>query len=434
MRTIAQTSTSSADRAALLRDANFLSVAGSALISFFGDQFTLVALPWLVLKMTGNVSALGFVMVAMNAPRLLFLLVGGALVDRYSAKGVLLLSLALNGTLIGTLAGLVLSDGLVMWEVYALAFAIGCATAFSLPSWSTIIAQSIEVTHVALANSISGASLQIATIVGPLLAGGLIAWQGGAANQALGEGVGLAFALDFASFAVAFALLLRVRPRAAPRQGTEPRRTLRAIGDGLRYFWRDRNLRRLYLYGLTIMFFVGGPVQLAMPVLARQLGQSASAYGAFMSIFSVGSIIGVALSGFRPNFRIGNIGSTLLCFDFTIGTLLVSLALLHDLLQVGAVLLLIGVIGGFAQMMIFNWVQRRVAPALLGRIMSVCVLMLTGVPLLSTVITAWLMRRVPLETMFLCCGALLMAIVLAALLFSPMRHIDEQASDAEVAA
>ena len=106
MRTIAQTSTSSADRAALLRDANFLSVAGSALISFFGDQFTLVALPWLVLKMTGNVSALGFVMVAMNAPRLLFLLVGGALVDRYSAKGVLLLSLALNGTLIGTLAGL----------------------------------------------------------------------------------------------------------------------------------------------------------------------------------------------------------------------------------------------------------------------------------------------------------------------------------------
>ncbi|HEU4375941.1 MAG TPA: MFS transporter, partial [Telluria sp.] len=71
-------------RAALLRDPNFRWMMGGGVISMLGDQFTLIALPWLVLQMTHDPLTLGLVIAVMGVPRAIFILVGGALVDRYS--------------------------------------------------------------------------------------------------------------------------------------------------------------------------------------------------------------------------------------------------------------------------------------------------------------------------------------------------------------
>ena len=70
------------DRAALMRDKNFIWLMAGAIISMLGDQFTLVALPWLVLRMTGDTLVLGTVLALMSLPRALFILIGGAVVDR----------------------------------------------------------------------------------------------------------------------------------------------------------------------------------------------------------------------------------------------------------------------------------------------------------------------------------------------------------------
>ena len=91
-------------------------------ISAIGDQFTLVALPWLVLQITGDPAQLGLVLAVMALPRAVFMLVGGAMVDRMSARCVLLNARAVNAVLIGLLAGLVLVGAIRMWMRYALAF------------------------------------------------------------------------------------------------------------------------------------------------------------------------------------------------------------------------------------------------------------------------------------------------------------------------
>ena len=98
-------------RAALLRNPNFRWMTGGALLSMLGDQFTLIALPWLVLQMTGDTLVLGTVLALVSVPRALFILIGGALVDRHSPKQVLMITKYVNLVLLAVLAGLVFVCG-----------------------------------------------------------------------------------------------------------------------------------------------------------------------------------------------------------------------------------------------------------------------------------------------------------------------------------
>ena len=92
-----------AARAALFKDRNLFWLMAGGAVSMLGDQFTLLALPWLVLKLTGDTVALGTVLALISVPRALFMLVGGALVDRYSPKGVLMLTKHVSTALLAVL-------------------------------------------------------------------------------------------------------------------------------------------------------------------------------------------------------------------------------------------------------------------------------------------------------------------------------------------
>src|SRR5476649_1224610 len=132
-------------RAALMRNPNFRWLLGGGVVSMLGDQLTMIALPWLVLKLTGDPLALGLVIALMSIPRAVFILIGGALVDRYSPKRVLMLSKYANAALLALLTLLVLNHQptltlalseslsltvdmtphLTLMIIYALAFCIG---------------------------------------------------------------------------------------------------------------------------------------------------------------------------------------------------------------------------------------------------------------------------------------------------------------------
>ena len=123
--------------AALFSDRNFRWLLSGAVISMLGDQFTLIALPWLVLKMTNDPFVLGTVLALIGVPRALFILIGGAFVDRYSPKRVLMLTKYINTLLLGLLAVLVLTGDLRLWMVYCIAAALGVSTAFLSCRWQT---------------------------------------------------------------------------------------------------------------------------------------------------------------------------------------------------------------------------------------------------------------------------------------------------------
>src|SRR5215208_4680144 len=89
-----------------------------ASISQLGDQFYLVALPWLALQLTGSSLALGTILMAAGVPRAALMLVGGAVTDRFSARRVLMMTAGIRTVLVGTVAVLVWLQRIQLWELY----------------------------------------------------------------------------------------------------------------------------------------------------------------------------------------------------------------------------------------------------------------------------------------------------------------------------
>jgi len=406
----------------LFADRNFRWLIGGGAISMLGDQFTLIALPWLVLKLTGDTLILGLVLAVMSIPRAVFILIGGAVTDRYAPKRVLMLTKYANLILIGTLAALVLSGQLALWMLFGLGFAIGLASAFSIPSGSAIMPQMIAPAQLQAANGILMALRQITLLLGPLLAGLLIQLFGDRVGASDTRGIGLAFLVDAASFGISAWTLTKVTVLSEPPRSDDA--MLAAVLAGLRHFWNDHSLRTLCLYFCATAFFIGGPAQVALPVLAAtRLGDGAAGYGGLMAAHGAGTLIGMIVSGLRPTWRAGTLGLTILLVDALAGALLMPIGRVDALWQGAALLLPLGLLAGFMQVTVFTWMQRRVPPALLGRAMSLFMFIFLGVAPLSAGITGWLMRGLTLGQVFAGSGAILILIVLLALTSPRIRAI-----------
>ena len=416
-------------RNTLLRDRNVAWLMGGSLVSLLGDQFTLVALPWLVLRMTGDTLVLGTVLALLGIPRALFILLGGALVDRHSPQRVLMLSKHVNTVLLGTLALLVLFDRLTLPLVYALALGIGLSTAFSIPAATSMLPQVVAPQQLPAANGLLMGLRQLSFFVGPLLAGLVIALFGDGRASGIGSlheahGIGIAFGLDALSFVLSALTLAQVRCTPPPARAHAP--MLAAVAEGLRTFWRDRALRSCLLYWSAVALLITGPVQIALPVLASERPElGAAAFGGLLAAYGAGTLAGMLVSGARPHLRAVNLGLTILLVDALVGLLFMPMGRITALWQGVALLGAIGVLGGYMQVTVFTWIQRRVAPALLGRAMSVFMFIYMGLAPLSSAATGWVLRSVSMPTLFTAAGGALVALVLLALAGSGMRQVTD---------
>ena len=416
-------------RAVLFRDFNFKWLLSGAVLSMLGDQFTLIALPWMVLKMTGDTFVLGTVLALVGVPRALFMLIGGALVDRYSPKRVLMLTKYINTLLLGSLALLVLSNSLSIWMVYGLSLAIGLATAFSIPSGSAILPHVVKAEQLQGANSTMLGLRQVTMFAGPLLAGLLIALfsDKNAGIAADTKGLGVAFLLDALSFAISALTLAKVTVRWAPAPVDPANQShlLKSVAENLHYCWSDVDLRTCFLYWAVIALFISGPIQVAMPVLANTLNYGAAAFGILMGAHGAGTLIGMVISGIKPNIRVGSLGMTILVVDGLIGLLIASMGLINATWLGAILLLVIGTLGGFVHVAVFTWMQRRIPAFRMGRTMSLFMFIFMGITPVSAAITGWLMRSVTVGQLFAGSGALLFGIAVIALVASPMRTVSD---------
>lgn len=421
----------------LFANANFRWLLGGGALSMLGDQFTLIALPWLVLKLTGDPLSLGLVLAIVGLPRAIFILVGGAIVDRYSPKRVLFATKLLNGGLIGALALLVWSGSVELWMVYALSLAIGWVTAFSYPAGSAILPRTVPAEMLQPANGALMGLRQLSVLVGPLMAGLLIASFGDAPAVAQGhlenaQGLGLAFAFDAASFFISAWTLSRVQLSASGAQGAAHAATqsvLDAVREAMLTMWRDVELRTLCLYFAAIGFFVGGPIQVALPVLANsQLPDGAASLGFLLGGHGVGALLGMAVAGLRPNWRLKTLGLTVLAIDAVAGLVFLPFGQISATWQGIALLAPLGALGGFVQVAVFTWMQQRVPPAMLGRAMSVFMFIFMGLAPLAAAAAGAALRVLTPAGLFMSSGAALLVIVLLGLGLTPIRRIrDRQA-------
>jgi MFS family permease len=416
-------------RGALLRDRNFAWLMSGGVISALGDQFTMIALPWLVLQLTGDPLALGMMVALLGVPRAVLILFGGALVDRYSPKRVLMLTKHVNTVLLGLLAALVLSGRATLPLVTGLAIVLSLASAFSIPAGTSMLPMAVARERLGAANALMMAVRQVTMLAGPLLAGLLFALAGdGSTGLGDARGLGLAFAFDAFSFALSAWTLAKVRPLPtdAPAQAREP--VLRSVGAGLAALWRDTSLRTAFLYWGLCSCVTGGVMQVAMPLLASERLHGAAALGLLMGAHGAGALGGMALSSMAGKRRLGNLGLTLLLVDGIAGVLLMPLGLVTAVWQGMLLIAVMGILGGYIQVAVFTWIQRQVAPNMLGRMMSIFMFVFMGLAPLAAAAAGWLASLVSLSTLFVGAGLFLSVAALTAWLFTPMARLTDTAS------
>ena len=407
----------------LFANRDFRLLFGGSSVSALGDQFTLVALPWLVLRLTGSPAVLGLVLAAMALPRAIFMLIGGAMVDRLSARRILLLARGMNAVLVALLAVLVLGRGIGMAAVYAIALGIGVATAFAYPAGSALLPQLVPPTQLASANALFMGARQLSLFIGPALAGLVIgAHAGHGADEA--RGLGIAFAIDAASFIASLASLWLIRTAADGQPRLRGTSVLADVAAGVRQVWVDLPLRAFMLYAAVVTAFVGGPIQVGLPVLANsRMDLGAASLGILMTANGGGMLVGGFLSRAVAGAVRGRLGALVLCMDTLAGLALATLALVHSTV-IGALLLAgSGVLAGVAQIAIVTWIQQRVPPAMIGRTMSLLMFTFMGLGPVSAAVAGSLLKVISLGTLFAGAGLVLSTIALICLANPDLRGI-----------
>lgn len=415
---------------AVLKDPGFRWLLGGGALSILGDQFTMIALPWLVLQMTGDALTLGLVVALMAVPRAVLILFGGAVVDRYSPRQVLMLTKYANTVLLGLLAALVLSGHASLPLVAPIAFAIGVASAFSIPSGTSILPHVVAPEHLSQANGMMMGMRQLSLLAGPLLAALLFMLAGdGSGGMAHANGLGYAFAFDCFSFAFSAWTLSKVSLRpvaAAPRQPI-----LRSVLAGLAQVWNDRMMRACFIYWAVCACITGSLMQVALPVLANSRLHGGASLGLLLGAHGTGTLLGMAVTSIKGDMRVRSLGTTLLLVDAVIAALILPLAQLAATWQVALINAAIGALAGFMQVAVITWIQRRVPPVMLGRTMSILMFIIMGLAPLSAALAGWLMQYTGLAGIFTGSGLLLAGAAALAYAFTPIGAMADTPAAAE---
>ena len=382
----------------VLRGRDFRLLWSGEFVSLFGDQFFTVALPWLVLQLTGNALAIGTVLAVSGAPRAVFILLGGALIDRFSPRTVMLYSNLGRMVLVAILAFLTAMGLVQLWMLYAFALLLGLGTAFYLPAQSAMIPRLVSDDRLQAGNALIQGTAQLSLALGPVVAGVLIAFigRGGAEEAAVpgASGITIALAFDAATFlASAITLALITLP---PQDSGEPGKAgkngvLWSLVQSLADVWRDKTLRHYFVLIGAVNLALLGPLSVGIPILAHsRLSGGALAYGGMLSGLGAGALSGVIAGGAlrRPPGR-WFAGAMLGC----VGLLGVGVALLGAAPSIGpatAAAFVVGVAEGYLTVQFITWLQLRTPRAELGRMMSILLFVSVGQAPVSNLIAGGL--------------------------------------------
>jgi MFS family permease len=363
---------------ASLRNRNFRIFFTAQIVSVTGTWMQSIAQMWLVLHLTGSGFALGVTAALQFTPILLFGTWGGLIADRVDKRKLLMVTQSAAGLVALVLAGLTLGGLVRLWMVYVLAFALGIVSVFDNPGRQSFVTEMVGKDHVINAVGLNSAVFTLARVIGPAIAGVLIALVG----------TGWCFLYNGLSyFPVVFALVL-MHPGELHRSRPAPR-ARGQIRAGIHYAWNTPELR----FPLLLMLVVGTfafNFSVLMPLMASFVFHSgASTFGLLMSFMGAGAFVGALVSAnrSRPSHR-------LLAFaGIAFGSLLVGAALAPTL---PIELLLLVPLG--AAMLTFqatanSLLQLNSDPAFRGRVMALYVMVFLGTTPVGGPIVGWVAEQ-----------------------------------------
>lgn len=252
--------------------------------SRLGDHFTTIALLWFVLQLTGSGAALGVVVLCFALPGLVTGPLLGRLLDRHQPRLVMGLDNLARGLVIAAIPALAFAGVLQLWQINLLAVVAGALAPASQVGVRIVVPQLVPDDELERANALAAVSMQLSYLVGPALAGLVVAAVGGPR----------ALLLDAASFLVMAALVFTLPD--LPRAARAARRDARGGGLGFGPLLRLKEVRIVTL--LSLVFFLAyGPLEPALPLYSREtLGAGAAGYGLLWSAFGAGMLAGLLLT------------------------------------------------------------------------------------------------------------------------------------------
>ena len=255
-----------------------------------GDAMVVVAIGLYVTRLTGDPGDVGLVLASYSVPLVVFVLVGGVIADRLPRQRVMIASDVVRAVLHGTLAVLIVTGAVRIWQMMVIGALFGTAEAFFRPAYTGLVPQTVPERDIQQAQALGGISNQLAQSASPALATALVLGVGGAA----------AFALDAATFVVSALLLWQVRPR---RRG-EPVEQSTMLTE-LRHGWAAVR-SRTWVWATVLAFSVSLLVALAPfwvlgPDVATQVYGDDAVYGWANAAWGAGAVAGGVGAAFsRP--------------------------------------------------------------------------------------------------------------------------------------
>ncbi|SNS61973.1 Predicted arabinose efflux permease, MFS family [Micrococcales bacterium KH10] len=362
---------------AALRHYNYRIWFAAALVGNVGTWMQRVAQDWLVLTiLTSNSgTAVGIVTALQFLPALVLSPMAGLLADRMNRRKLVIITQASMGLSALVLGMLVLTGHAQLWQVYILALSLGVASAFDGPARQTVVAELVPAERLANAVSLNAASFNAARLIGPGVAGLLIA----------AVGPGWVFIINAVSFAATIVALWKMRtaeltvlPRASREKGQ--------IRQAVRYI-RARGDIVVIMAVVFVASMLGLNFQLTSAMMATEtFAKGAGEYGVLGSILAIGSLSGALLAARRKQPRVRLVVGAAFGFAVSMGVMAAMPTYLTYALMCIPV-------GFFSLTMLTSAngaIQTTTAPQMRGRVMSLYLMVLLGATPLGSPVVGWI--------------------------------------------
>ena len=362
-----------------MRVHNFRLFVSANLVSQIGTWMQRIGQDWLVLQLSGDSGvALGVTTALQFGPTLFFSFYGGLLADRYDKRRLLMITQVVMGVLALGLGLLVVTDAIQLWHVYVLAAALGVVGSLDTPARQSFVSEMVGPEYLANAVSLNSTAFNAARLVGPAVAGGLIAASGG--NTAP------AFLVNAASFACTIAALSGMRAGEL-RRSTPVGRARGQLGQALAYTRRHPDLMLAMVLAFTIGTF-GFNSQITLALMAKGVfGLGAGAFGLLSTCYAVGSLTGALLSTRRSRRPLQRF---LVVSAVVFSILLIISGLMRNYYAFAAVCIPTGAAALVFSVACNSFVQLGVEPQMRGRILALYFMAFMGGTPVGAPAVGWL--------------------------------------------
>ena len=338
-----------------------------SLASSFAMNMQIVARGWLVYTLTSSALDLAWVTLSFMIPMVAFALVGGVMADRVPKRGIIMLAQGLNSVATILLGVIILVGQVDFWDFIWFGFFNGTVLALSMPARQAMVPELVPERLIFTAMGLTTTSWNLSRILGPAMAGFLIAWIAGG-DTTSHFGVGIVYFMIATLYLASSLAMWRVAP-TRPSARAEDQHPLRDIADGMRYLWANPPVLGLILLSI-VPFLFGLPLNTLLPAFNEDiLSGGADDLGLLMSAMGIGAIVGSLMMATMGELRGKGrwlIGTSI---AWAGATALVGAA--DSQLWAVAAVTLVGWLGSWNMSLNRGLLQTSITPTMRGRVLSI---------------------------------------------------------------